>query len=162
MAIKILLAGRTDVDSYFRLSGVFDAERLNHTPLLVFSAENETVQVLLLDDPRELLSLDDGTQVMGQWRGEWRSDFFQFTVGQYRQYVDAKDSQLKTARKVVKTIGPQGGFRSLQYQFVDESGTTIDRCTGLRSEAERLEAVFARYGIPVSIQKLPARGARPN
>jgi hypothetical protein len=34
--IRITLAGRTDIDEYFKLSGVFESERLTHTPLLVF------------------------------------------------------------------------------------------------------------------------------
>lgn len=125
MVTKIILAGRTDVDSYFTLSGVFEAERLNHTPLLVFSTEEDSVRVTIVDDSRELLSMDDSTQVMGQWRGEWRSDFFQFTVGQYRQYVNKKDDLLKGARNVVKTIGPQGGFRALQYEIVNGYGTVV-------------------------------------
>ena len=29
MAAKIILDGRTDIENYFKLSGVFDAERLN-------------------------------------------------------------------------------------------------------------------------------------
>ncbi len=47
------------------------------------------VKVRIIDKPVELLALADETPAMGQWRSEWRSDFFQFTVGQYRQYVEA-------------------------------------------------------------------------
>lgn len=90
--IKIILNGRKDVHEYFRLSGVFDSERLNHTPLLVFTATGDTVTVCIVDKPTELLSLPDETLVMGQWRGQWHSDFFQFAVGQYRQYLESTNN----------------------------------------------------------------------
>jgi len=38
MMIQIVTAGRKDVDDFFKLSDVFTAERLNHTPLIVFIA----------------------------------------------------------------------------------------------------------------------------
>jgi len=35
MTYQIVTAGRKDVGDFFKLSAVFTAERLNHTPLLV-------------------------------------------------------------------------------------------------------------------------------
>lgn len=107
----------------------------------------------IVDKPRALLTFDDGTPVMGQWRGRWRSDFFQFSVSQYRQYVEAKDELLKSARNVVKRVGPRGGFRFLSYEYVNEHGTAVHTYAGSRAEAERLEAVFARHGIPVRVER---------
>ncbi|HEX5081912.1 MAG TPA: hypothetical protein VFY40_07700, partial [Blastocatellia bacterium] len=104
--IRVTLAGRTDIDEYFKLSGVFESERLTHTPLLVFITERDAVTVRIVDKPTDLLSFPDETPVMGQWPGQWRSDFFQFTVGQYRQHLATKLEPLKTARNVVKTVGP--------------------------------------------------------
>jgi len=150
---KIIVDGRTDVEDYFRLSGVFDSERLNHTPLLVFVASDDTVRVHVINRPIALLSFDDGTPVMGQWRSEWHSDFFQFTVGQYRRYVEAQYELLKSARNVVKTVGPRGGFRSLSFEYVGEHGTTVHASAGAKAEAERLEAFFARQSIPVTVQE---------
>src|SRR5215813_376287 len=108
--MKVITAGRTDVDEYFRLSGVFEAEKLDHTPLLVFAVSGDTVTIHIIHKPSELLLYPDDTPVMGQWRGEWRSDFFQFTVRQYRQFMEAKLAPLKSARNVIKVVGPQGGF----------------------------------------------------
>jgi hypothetical protein len=150
---KIILDGRTDVENYFKKSGVVDSERLDHTPLLAFIVSNETVKVRIIDKPAELLSLTDETQVMGQWSGEWRSDFFQFTVGQYRQYVEAKYERLKSAKNVIKELGPRGGFRFLSYEFIDEHGSVVHSSTGSRTEAERLEAVFTRHNIPIEVRK---------
>ena len=42
---QIVTAGRTDVGDFFKLSAVFTAKRLNHTPLLVFTATEDSVQV---------------------------------------------------------------------------------------------------------------------
>jgi hypothetical protein len=151
---RITLAGRTDIDEYFKLSGVFERERLTHTPLLVFIADQDSVTVRIVDNPTDLLSLPDETPVMGQWAGQWRSDFFQFTVSHYRQYLFAKLEPLKTARNVVKTVGPQGGFRYLSYEYVNEQGTTAHAGTSSKAEAERLEVFFAKHNIPIKIEKV--------
>jgi hypothetical protein len=152
--IRIKLAGRTDIDEYFNLSGVFERELLTHTPLLVFITEEDAVNVRIVDKPTDLLSFPDETPVMGQWTGQWRSDFFQFTVGQYRQHLATKLEPLKTAQNVVKTLGPQGGLRRLSYEYVNEHGTRVHTSTGSKTEAERLERFFAKHNIPVKIEKV--------
>lgn len=151
--VKMITAGRTDVDEYFRLSGVFDTERLTDTPLLVFQVADDAVEVKIIEKPTELLSFPDDTSVMGQWRGEWRSDFFQFKIGQYRKHIDIKLSSLKSAKNVVKNVGPRGGFRSLSYEYVSESGMTTYKSTSNKSEAQMLEDFFAQQGITVSEAK---------
>jgi len=150
---RITLAGRTDIDEYFKLSGVFESERLTHTPLLVFIVGQDSLTVRIVDKATDLLSFPDETPVMGQWAGQWRSDFFQFTVGQYRQHLEAKLEPLKTAQNVVKTVGPQGGFRHLSYEYVNECGTLTHTGTGSKTEAERLEMFFAKHNIPIKLEK---------
>ena len=152
--VKVVLDGRTDTDDYFKRSGVFDSERLNHTPLLAFIVSEDIVSVRIINKADELLSLDDETPVMGQWRGEWHSNFFQFTVGKYRLYRETKFAPLKSARNGVKKVGPQGGFRSLSYEYTDEHGVLVYKSTGSRVEAEQLEAFFTRQAIPIAIQKV--------
>jgi len=151
--IRIKLAGRTDIDEYFKLSGVFESERLTHTPLLVFIAGQDAVTVRIVDKPTDLLSFPDETPVMGQWAGQWRSDFFQFTVGHYRQHLAKKLEPLKTAKNVVKTMGPQGGFRHLSYEYVNELGTFVRASASSKTEAERLETFFSKHNIPIKIEK---------
>jgi hypothetical protein len=68
--IRITLAGRTDIDEYFKLSGVFESERLTHTPLLVFITDQDAVTVRIVDKPTDLLSFPEETPVMGQWTGQ--------------------------------------------------------------------------------------------
>jgi hypothetical protein len=93
MSIRIITSGRTDVDDYFRLSGIREQRVLKHTPFLVFIVHDDTVDVRIVDKPKDLLSYPDETQVMTQWAGQWRSDFFQFTVGQFRQYITEHPAQ---------------------------------------------------------------------
>jgi hypothetical protein len=149
---KIILDGRVDIDAFFKCSGVFDSEWLNHTPLLVFTASEASVTVRIINKPNELLFLPDDTPIMGQWRGQWHSDYFQFTVGQYRLYAEAKYDLLKSAKNVIKYIGPKGGFRSLSYEYVNEHGAKASGSTSSKTEADRLEVFFAKHNIPV-IQK---------
>lgn len=150
--IKVLTDGRTDVGDYFKLSGVFDYEELNHTPLLVFIVLDDVVKVQVVRKPMELLSLNDEIQVMGQWRGEWRSDFFQFTVGQFRKHFEAKYDHLKNARNIIKRVGKRGGFQSISYEYTNEHGTVSHSSNSSKAEAERLEDFFRKHNIPIQIE----------
>jgi hypothetical protein len=98
--IKVETTGRTDVESYFHMVwvdyrpsmiarpvgtyGSAKPTKLTHTPFLAFLAGESVVVVRIMETVDALLDLPDDTPVMGQRRGEWRSDFFQFTVGQLR------------------------------------------------------------------------------
>jgi len=152
MTVQIVTAGRKDVDDFFKLSDVFTAERLNHTPLIVFIATDDTLQVRLLDHAHELLSFPDDTPVMGQWRGTMRSDFFQFTVGQYRAYAEAELAPLKRATQVVKVVGRQGGVKRLSFEYVDERGVRVSKSVIGKAEIERLIQFFYAKGIPVAVE----------
>ena len=151
MTVQIVTAGRKDVDDFFKLSDVFTAERLNHTPLIVFIATDDTLQVRLLDHAHELLSFPDDTPVMGQWRGTMRSDFFQFTVGQYRTYAEAALAPLKSATQVVRVVGPQGGVKRLSFTYIDE-GVRVSKSVVGKAEIERLTLFFYAEGIPVAVE----------
>lgn len=90
----VVTTGRTDVEAYFEQSGIRESKKLKHTPLLVFVEDGHTVEVKIVDNAAALLTYPDRTKVMGQWRGQWRSDFFQFTVGQLRTYTTAHPKDL--------------------------------------------------------------------
>ena len=81
--------GRRDLADYFELSGIREEKALPHTPFLAFLVEGERVRVQIVASARALLCLPDDTPVMGQWTGNWRSDFFRFTVGEFRAHVAA-------------------------------------------------------------------------
>ncbi len=103
---KIITAGRTDLKDYFEKSGNFSGAKLAHTPFLVFPEEEGAIRVRIVDSADQLLSFPDETPVMGQWQGNYHSDFFQFTVGDYRPYANEKRKQweklLLSARNVIK------------------------------------------------------------
>lgn len=92
-------AGRRDVSDFFDKSGIRTAKRLAHNPFLVFvvKAEEDRVEVVIIDNASDLLNYQDRTQVMAQWPGRWNSDFFQFTVGEFRQHIN--DSPIHDALK---------------------------------------------------------------
>ena len=86
--VEIITNGRTDIEDFFKLSGIREYRKLNHCPVLVFTQyKNEKVNVEIVDKPIELLSFPDDFKAMAQWRGEWRSDFFQFTIGEFKEYI---------------------------------------------------------------------------
>ncbi len=151
--IKIVTGGRTDVEDYFKTSDIFDYEELSHTPLLVFIPADDTIEVRIIHKPMTILDLNDEIQVMGQWRGEWRSDFFQFTVGDFRKFFESKHDHLKNARNVIKRVGKRGGFHSISYEYTDVNGVISHRSNSSRQEGERLEDFFRKNNIPITLEK---------
>ncbi len=87
MSIEITLAGRRDIEAYFAKSGIRSTRKLEHHPLLIFIEKEGKVRVEIVDSASRLLDYPNETPVMGQWPGQWRSDFFQFTVGEFRDFV---------------------------------------------------------------------------
>ncbi len=85
--MKIITSGRTDLAEYFRLSGIRECKKLTHTPFLIFLASQDAVEVRVVDDAKKLLGYPDDTPVMNQWRGQWKSDFFQFKVADLRKHI---------------------------------------------------------------------------
>jgi len=74
-------SGRTDLEDFWRLSGVCEDSRWPHHPALAFTND----EVKICTKPQDLLLLPDDTPVMKQWAGRWSSDFFQFTVGDFKK-----------------------------------------------------------------------------
>lgn len=155
--VKIITKGRTDLKEYFEKSGNFSGAKLNHTPFLVFSEKDDVIHVHIVESADRLLEFPDETPVMGQWQGNFRSDFFQFTVGDYRPYADAKRIQqektLLTARNVVKVLGPKGGLRSFSYEYTAPEGYTFHSGTSSAAEARELEVFFNQHGIPITVRR---------
>ena len=85
--MKVIASDRRDLDAYFRLSGIREYKRLTDTPFLAFVISGDTVKVKIVENAMALLEYPDATQVMSQWRGQWKSDYFQFNVGNLRRYI---------------------------------------------------------------------------
>jgi hypothetical protein len=56
---------------------------------------------------------------------------------------------LKSAKNVVKGVGPRGGFRYLSYEYTDQKGVRHHTSTGSREESEKLIEFFNKRGIPM-------------
>jgi hypothetical protein len=94
--VTFRLSGRADLDEFFSQSDISWCKKLVHTPAIAFLVEEidgtTEVHVNTYSNPKDLLRLPDETPVMMQWSGKWRSDFFQFTVGDYRASLPDREA----------------------------------------------------------------------
>ncbi len=105
--IKVITAGRSNAESYFSHGGIREHEELKHNPVLVFCVGEitldadahgtcllvPTITVKIVKRPADLLTEEyykDEWECMAQWPGKHRSDFFHFTVGDFRSYIQDK------------------------------------------------------------------------
>lgn len=49
--------------------------------------DKEIIKIELVDNASDLINYRPETPVIAQWKGEWRSDFFRFTVNDYHKFV---------------------------------------------------------------------------
>jgi hypothetical protein len=91
--MKLITTGREDISAYF-CDVVLVYKRLVHTPLLAFIPDGEAVTVRLISDPALTLELPDTTPMMGQWQGQYSSDFFKFTAGQLKDFIKDNPSKV--------------------------------------------------------------------
>lgn len=57
--------------------------------------------------------------------------------------------QLKTARCVELHLGPRGGFRSLQFEYLDDNGIVIHYANGFKNEADNIVKIFKSNNIKI-------------
>lgn len=95
MAIVIKTSGRSDAVDLFTKSGIFKGQKLDHHPFLAFiptkvmdgNVEIDHLEVKIIKTSTEMLQLPDETDIMVQWPGQYRSDFFRFKVGDYKNFL---------------------------------------------------------------------------
>ena len=73
-----------------RLSGCIAPEEVKKLKSQLKKQEDCDCLVVLVDNKNDLLLYPDETEVMGQWKGQWSSDFFNFKVGDMRNYINNK------------------------------------------------------------------------
>lgn len=61
-------------------------------------------------------------------------------------------ADFKSARNVIKYVGPKGGFRYISYEYTSEDGITNHVSNGSKSDADKLIGIFNQYGINVEIK----------
>jgi len=94
--MKILTLNSTVVrkanEDLFKLTSILDGEQKKHHPYIVLDKEDNCVTVTnYLSD---LLRYPDDTEVLWQWQGQWRSDFFVVTVGELKQQLEAREKTI--------------------------------------------------------------------
>lgn len=57
--------------------------------------------------------------------------------------------QLKNARCVELHLGPRGGFRSLQFEYLDDNGIVIHYANGFKNEADNIVEIFKANNIKI-------------
>jgi len=81
---------RTDLQNFFDNSLKYDINvKLNHTPFIVVNEENNSLDIVhKVSTLLENFGDKPETKVIIQWKGQWNSDFFTFTVGELQIEVD--------------------------------------------------------------------------
>lgn len=76
----------------------------------------------------------------------------------YLKKVDQRqgkvNEELKTAKDVIKVIGPRGGFRYLSYRYTSKDGISCNTSMGFKTDAEKLIELFKSYGISIETKVL--------
>lgn len=80
---------RHESADFWDLSGVLRNSEAAHYPFIVMRQTGDDVEVTTVKNVVDLLQHPDETAVLWQWRGQYRSDFFAFTVGQFREHWTA-------------------------------------------------------------------------
>ncbi len=57
--------------------------------------------------------------------------------------------QLKTAKCVELHIGPRGGFRSLQFEYLDDNKIVIHYAIGFKNKADSILEIFKENNIKI-------------
>jgi hypothetical protein len=91
--VKVEVEARRDsLDKFFRycVHGGEDGDDPHHQYLVLrvqrYKVKGTVVTVTPYSVLESVLGLPDNVQVMKQWPGQWRSDWFRFTVGELRAY----------------------------------------------------------------------------
>lgn len=75
---------RTDTKDFFRLSGFYESRKMKwpHHPIIAIVSTQAAPAIIVISSVAELLKADllPDTLCIQQWPGQWRSDFFMFTL----------------------------------------------------------------------------------
>lgn len=86
---------RHDTFDLFTKSDLLTASNLNHTPFLVIESEpvDDAVYIAVVGNKEALLTYPDSASVLAQWKGQFRSDWLQFTVGDVRRFLETGEAK---------------------------------------------------------------------
>jgi hypothetical protein len=117
--VEVLTFGREATDDFFNKGMI----QCNEYPFLIFTVNNLKVEVVRSSSINELLRYPDETRVMKQWPGQWRSDFFHFSVGELRKFRNRKGSKILNLVPEMEVIdvrvNVQGRVEEARITFLD-------------------------------------------
>lgn len=70
---------------------------------------------------------------------------------------EEQEAFIKSVRNVVKTIGPSGGFLSLEYDYIDSDRQKSHKRITSRYMYKSEEELFNKFDIPIRVEKLKNR-----
>lgn len=82
------LTGKPATSAYFEMSGIRSKGKQMQRPFITFRRRNNKINVELVNDVQKLVQMPLKTRVMAQWEGKERSDFYRFTVGDLKEYLE--------------------------------------------------------------------------
>lgn len=57
--------------------------------------------------------------------------------------------EYKTARGIVKYVGPRGGFKGLSFEYTDTNGQKVHYSNGFKQESEKLIEYFKELNLKI-------------
>lgn len=91
--MKLITAVKKAPSVFFEKSGIRTKKKFKHHPFLAFVRKEGMVTVKVVDSSEELIKMPKRTKVIGQWPGKTRSDYFEFSVGRLRDYIQNNPKQ---------------------------------------------------------------------
>lgn len=86
--VKVITSGkRAGIKHFFDANQYSPHLVLNHWTVLVFAELDDIIKVLVINDLSQMLALPGHLQCMAQWPGENRSDWWTFTVQDFKDHV---------------------------------------------------------------------------
>lgn len=84
---------------FFEQSGIRLCRPERHHPFLVLNRTGEsTTSIEVVNNTMDLIKYPAKTRVLIQWRGNRRSDFYKFTVGEFKRHLRANPA--KTGQRI--------------------------------------------------------------
>lgn len=116
---KVIASGRKATDEFFEQG----LEGGVSYPFLILSQEGHTVEVVQTTKVTEVLSYPDETMVMKQWPGKWRSDFFQFSVGEMREFRESQKAEDVSFLPLIESVNARvnrlGRVENVEIVYLD-------------------------------------------
>lgn len=78
---------RTANRHFFDESGIRNNRPQKQHPFVVIRPSKTRINVDCVYTAEELLNLPDSTKVLAQWKGKTRSDFYRFSVKEFKSYI---------------------------------------------------------------------------